>query len=256
MSATTTTRRTGGSTTQLNQIIAIEEGTKTRAARVFTDAYHQLQRHAQLTGITKTYQPSAEDGEQLPGESTRVQVRADLVTSEVALVLARMFDVMITKDTANTQAKADVIVNGQVLIPQAPVTFLLTLEKKLVDLRTYLVKLPVLDVAELWAYDPNAEAYATAPVRTTRTKKIPRNHVKAPATDKHPAQVEIYTEDIVVGHWSTTKFSGAVPSHRRTELVERVEALLDAVKFAREAANSIAITDVSVGGAIFDYLLA
>lgn len=252
---TATTARPASST-QLNQIIAIEEGAKSKSLRAFTDAYHLLQKPQPITGIARTYRPAADDGEHLPGESTRVQVHAEQVTLDVAQALARMFDVMITKDMANTMAKADVIVDGRILIADAPVTFLLTFEKKLIDLRTFFTKLPVLDLGETWVMDVNAEAWATTPVETTRTKKIPRNHVKAPATDKHPAQVEIYTEDVVVGYWSTTKFSGAVPAARRTQLVERVDTLLDAVKFAREAANSVPVTDVHVGAEVFAYLLA
>lgn len=71
-------------------------------------------------------------------------------------------------------------------------------------------------------------------MRTVRTKKVPRNHVKAEATDKHPAQVDVYYEDVPVGYWTTVKFSGALPARRVNELLDRVEKLQQAVKFARE----------------------
>ena len=96
--------------------------------------------------------------------------------------------------------------------------------------------------------------WKTDPVRTIRTKKVPRNHVKAEATEKHPAQVEVYYEDIPVGYWTTVKFSGALPARRVNELVDRVEKLQHAVKFAREEANNMEITDQRVGGVVFDYL--
>ena len=35
--------------------------------------------------------------------------------------------------------------------------------------------------------------------------------MKYEATEKHPAQVETYTEDIKVGEWTMVKFSGAIP---------------------------------------------
>ena len=41
-------------------------------------------------------------------------------------------------------------------------------------------------------------------------KTVPRNHNKDEATKKHPAQVEMDTEDVRVGTWKTT-FSGALP---------------------------------------------
>ena len=112
----------------------------------------------------------------------------------------------------------------------------------------------MLDAAETWNFDSSADAYATEAVQTTRTKKIPRNHVKAEATEKHPAQVEVYYEDVVVGHWRTVKFSGALPATRIKELLDRGDKLQQAVKFAREEANNSEVTDVKVGEKVFDYL--
>ena len=104
-------------------------------------------------------------------------------------------------------------------------TYLLFLEKQLTDLHTFVKKLPVLDAAEAWAFDEATDAYSTAPTQTTRTKKVPRNHVKAEATEKHPAQVEVYFEDVLVGYWTTVKFSGALPQARSTSCKARVEKL-------------------------------
>ena len=91
-------------------------------------------------------------------------------------------------------------------------------------------------------------------MQTVRTKKIPRNHVKAEATEHHPAQVEVYYEDVAVGYWRTVKFSGALPARRVNELLERVERLQQAVKFAREEANNLEVEDQKVGEKVFQYL--
>jgi hypothetical protein len=152
------------------------------------------------------------------------------------------------------EAKADVTVDGQTLLRDVPVMYLLFLEKQLTDLHTFVKKLPVLDNAETWTFDESADTWRTEPVRTIRTKKVPRNHVKAEATDKHPAQVEVYYEDIAVGYWTTVKFSGALPARRVNELLERVEKLQRAVKFAREEANGAEVTDRHVGDVVFRYL--
>ena len=128
--------------------------------------------------------------------------------------------------------------DGTVLASDIPVTYLLFLEKQLADLQTFVTKLPVLDAAETWSYDEATDAYATPPTQTTRSKKVPRNHVKAEATEKHPAQVEMYFEDVLVGYWTTVKFSGALPQARVNELRARVIKLSEAVKIAREQANS------------------
>jgi hypothetical protein len=242
--------------TRLNQIVAVEKGVKSRSFSELTDAHHALQKSALLSGISRTYRPKDEEGEQLPPESTRVQVKSDEVIRQTAQILTRLFDVTATKDWANCAAKADVVVDGTTLVADVPVTYLLFLEKQLTDLHTFVKKLPVLDASETWEYDASADCWATEPVQTVRTKKIPRNHVKAEATEKHPAQVEVYYEDVTVGFWRTVKFSGALPAKRVNELLERVEKLQQAVKFAREDANNTEITDVKTGEKIFGYLFA
>jgi hypothetical protein len=213
-----------------------------------------VQKAVLLSGISRTYQAKDEEGEQLPPESTRVQVKAEEVLRRTAATLTRLFDVTATKDWANCVAKADVTVDGRTLVKDAPVSYLLFLEKQLTDLHTFVKKLPVLDAAEAWSHDPSTDAWKTEPVKTIKTKKVPRNHVKAEATEKHPAQVEVYYEDIPVGYWTTVKFSGALPAVRINELLERVESLQAAVKFAREEANGTAVTDQHVGDAVFGYL--
>src|SRR3954469_1131383 len=228
---------------RLNQIIAVEKGVKSRSFQELTDAHHALQKPTLLAGISRTYRPKDEEGEQLPAESTRVQVKAEEIIQQTAGILTRLFDVTATKDWTNCVARADVVVDGEPLLREVPVSYLLFLEKQLADLLTFVRKLPVLDAAETWVYDASADTYATEPTQTTRTKKIPRNHVKAEATEKHPAQVEVYYEDIVVGYWKTVKFSGALPPKRINELVGRVQKLQQGVKFAPEEANGVDVVE-------------
>jgi hypothetical protein len=239
---------------RLNQIIAVEKGVKSRSFSELTEAHHALQKSALLSGISRTYQPKDEEGEPLPPEATRVQVRTDEVIRQTVGILTRLFDVTATKDWTNCEARADVVVDGEPLLRDVPVAYLLFLEKQLVDLHTFIRKLPVLDAAESWSYDASADCWATDATQTTRTKKIPRNHVKAEATEKHPAQVEVYYEDVPIGYWTTVRFSGALPARRVNELLERVEKLQQAVKFAREEANGVEVTDQRVGDAVFGYL--
>jgi hypothetical protein len=241
---------------KLNQIIAVEKGVKSKSFQDLTEAHHAVQKPALLSGISRVYQPKDEEGEQLPPESTKVQVKTEEILRDMAATITRLFDITATKDWANCNAKADVTVDGRALLRDVPVTYLLFLEKQLTDLHTFVKKLPVLDAADTWAFDASADCYRTEAVRTIRTKKVPRNHVKAEATEHHPAQVEVYYEDIPVGYWSTTKFSGALPARRVHEISDRVEKLQAAVKFAREEANSAETADQHVGGAVFGYLFA
>jgi hypothetical protein len=250
---TATTARPASST-QLAQIVAIVGGVKTRTEQALTRAYHQIQKPQPFSGIARTYRPRDDEGEQLSPESTQVQVRVDDLVADVSAAIGRMLDVVATQDWANTTARADLIVDGQVLLENVPVTYLMWLEKQVIQLRTFIAKLPVLDVAEDWTYDEDAQAYATAPTESTRTKKVPRNHVISAATERHPAQVTVWHEDIVAGYWKTIRFSGALPGARVFELSGRVDRLLDAVRFARERANLTPVTDIAAGDPILTYI--
>lgn len=241
---------------KLNQIIAVEKGVKSKSHQDLTAAHHGLQKPALLAGISRTYQPKDEEGEQLPPESTRVQVQAEGVLRSAVGALTRLFDVTATKDWANCEARADVSVDGRVVVPAVPVSYLLFLEKQLTELHGFVRRLPVLDAAESWSQDPSTDAWKTEPVRTIRTRKVPRNHVKAEATENHPAQVEVYYEDVPVGYWTTVKFSGALPARRVNELLDRIEKLQTAVKFAREEANGAEVADQRVGEAVLGYVFA
>jgi hypothetical protein len=239
---------------KLNQVIAVEKSVKNKAHAAITEIYQKMQKAPLLQGISRTYRPKDELGEALPSESSRVQLNATDFLKELSSTLTDLFDVTATKDFANCEARTDLTVGDVVLAKNVPVTYLLFLEKKLVDLHTFVSKLPVLDSSEEWTLDPNVNCYATKPSETTRTKKVFVPLVLAPATDKHAAQVKEGYEDQVVGFWKTVKFSGALPAQRVAELLARVEKLQRAVKFAREECNAREAPPVQVGARVFDYL--
>lgn len=244
--------------TKLNAILAVEKTAKSEGERTLTDAYQSIQKAPLLSGISRQYQPRDEDGDMLPPERELVQRNVEDTLEAVAKGMARLFDVTLTKDSGNCEAKADIMVDGVALLTDVPVTYLLFLEKKLVDMKTFVGNLPMLDPSIKWKREETLEdgVWMSESVATTRTKKIPRNHVLAAATDKHPAQVQVYHEDVIVGDWTTVKFSGAVPANRRSELLDRVNTLSDAVKQARETANSIEVKDRTAADKIFGYLFA
>lgn len=241
---------------QIHQLIAIEKGLKSAAHTAETEQYHLLQKDVLLAGIEKHYRPKDEEnGDRLPSESQSVQVKVEDSLVEVQRRLAALFDVTLARENANCDAAADVVVNGVVLLKDAPVTYLLFLEKQLVNIKTFVAKLPTLPTADRWEFDDNAGLYATPPAETVRTKKVPRLLVKAEATDKHAAQVDVYHEDIVVGYWTTRKFSGALPPSVVRAMAGRVDALVQAVKIARESANAMtAEYTVGANDAVLNYI--
>ena len=147
------------------------------------------------------------------------------------------------------------VVDGQPLIKDAPATYLLFLEKQLSDLRAFVGKMVELDAGEDWGEDPSTGLYKTEATKTQRTKKVQRPIVLYDATEHHPAQTQLITDDVVVGYWNTVKYSGAIPKLKKVELLERIDKLTRAVKFAREEANSSETEQRRVGEAVLSYLL-
>lgn len=223
---------------KLCQIIAIEKGIKSKATAELTSLYKLAQKSELFNGVDRVYRKIQEDGEDLPAEKKKVQAESGHMLQMVKGVLAELFNVTARKDWTNSVAKADVKVDGETLISGVPVTYLLFLEKNLIDVRTFVNHLPVLDDAEDWTKDENSGLFKSEKVSTHRTKKVNKPLVLYPATDKHPAQTQLVTEDILVGYWDTIKQSGALAAPRKEELMKRVEKLLNAVKSAREEANT------------------
>ncbi len=239
---------------KLNQIVAVEKGVKSRIYGDFTELHKSSQKSDLFNGFSKNYRKKDEEGEDYPPENKRVQLEAKEVLSQVSKLLTELFDVTATKDYENCGAFADVVVEGITLVKDAPIPYLLFLEKQITDFHTFVDKLPVLDAADDWSSDPNSGLFKTTSIATQRTKKVQKPVVLYEATEKHPAQTQLITEDIVVGYWDTVKQSGALPIPRKRELLERIEKLSQAVKFAREQANSQETTEKKVGEVIFGYL--
>jgi Tfp pilus assembly protein PilN len=242
--------------TKLNQILAIEKGEKTKSYKQVTDLHHTAVKADLYEGRVRTYTPANEDGEALPDERQVVQQRADDVLQQLTDALAPLWDITAAKDYTNGQsAYADVVIAGRTLVSKAPVSYLLFLEKQLADVETFITKIPTLDASQKWTFDENQKYYATEKTWQNRTKKVMKNHVKAPATDKHPAQVDVYQEDVVVGKFESIRYSGALSLTKKELLLSRVRELKNAVLFAREQANSVEVTKQDVSKALFSFLL-
>lgn len=240
---------------KLNQIIAIDKGIKSRNYSAIGDINKALQKPDLFNGLTKTYEKKDADDADLPTEKKRVQYTTTELLRTVARESTEMMNVTARRDWTNASARADILVDGAVVLAAVPVTNLLYLEKQVTDLLTLAGNLPTLDEAEEWTHDPNSGLFRSEATRTHRTKKVAKPIVLYPATAEHPAQTQMVGEDIIAGYWAQVKFSGAMPKPKKELLIARVTKLLNGVKEARELANSVDETkSPNVGEAIFSYL--
>lgn len=246
--------------TALSQLLAVRKGVQADVHSTITGLHRDSQKLPLLSGLTRSYRKIDDADPDLPGEAQRVQVRTDDVLGAVRDAYTRLWDLTATIDVTNCEARGTIRAAGtlerSVEVSGVPVSTLLFLEKQLTNLHTIVEKLPELDPAEDWRWDDNASAWASAKTTTVRSKKVPRNHVLAEATDKHPAQVQVWHEDVPVGYWDTVKFSGAIPADRKRQILARLTEVREAVKMAREEANAVPVQDTNVANALFNYILA
>lgn len=241
---------------KLNQIIAVEKGIKSDTFSRLSTINKVVQKQELFNGFDKKYDPKDEDGDTLPAESKRVQYSANEVLKDVERSMSALMKITARKDWTNCQAKADVVVDGNTLIKDAPITYLLFLEKQITDLKTLVANMPVIDLGEKWELDGKSGLYKSEEIKRQRTSKEQTPIVLYDATPEHPAQTQIITKDVVVGYWKETKHSGSMALSEKKKLFAKIENLLQSIKEAREEANTIHEVDSpDVGEAIFGYLL-
>lgn len=243
-------------TVRLNQIIAVVQGKKTRTTRAVTEAHHGWASEL-FTGISRTYTPNdADDTETLPPESKRVQKLVRDVVKEATEHLANLWDAVATQEYGNCEARADIKIGDEIILDDVPVGVLLFLEKQLTDLHTFVSGMPVLPDDREWDWDGTKGCYAADTVWQNRTRKTPKNHVKFEPTEHQPGQAEVYMVDAIVGKWNILHYSGCVPAEDKKETVERVEHLREAVKKAREQANTAEVEQRKIAEPVLAYALA
>ncbi len=169
----------------------------------------------------------------------------------------RYWDLRLQKETANQEAKADVIVNGKIIFSDLPVTFILNMEEELRQLKKVYQCLPTLKPGVEWITDAQKGRgiyKAEHPTETAKTEKKLEYKVIVQATDKFPAQYESTTVDRPIGKYVTENWSGMISDADKAVLLLRVDTLLQAFKKARQRANCNKTEPMEVARALFDFI--
>lgn len=240
-----------------HQLLALANGAKQINKEQITAAYQQLKKRTLFDGMNRVYQPKDEEGDTLPPESNKIQQSVPEVVRIFRDAEERLISLTASINATNVKAKGNIPnpYSDSLLGHDVPVTTLIFLEKELINWRTFITSLPTLDPSVRWHYEETTECYVSEEVSTTRTKKVPTSFVKYEATREHPAQVEVFHEDHIVGTWTKTDRSAAIPASEKTAMLQRVNALIDTVKVAREEANSIEVVqDNELARELLDYV--
>lgn len=241
-------------TLRQHQVLAQEKTVKPAANKARDEAYHLLQRESAFNGQSKRWEKINEESPVFPDEDVKVQAYVTDVLANAKASLIEWFNIEATKNETNGKARADIVVDNETILKDVCATTLLFLEQQVAHAITMLDKAPVLDDAVRWNRGDGGGPARSDVQRTARTAKLQKPLVLYPATDKHPAQTQLITEDVIIGHWVTEKLSGALSRDQKTLRLERANKLLSAIREARSRANMTEATEVKVGKALFEYL--
>lgn len=169
-------------------------------------------------------------------------------------------NVSMAKEASNAsmEARASVIVNGVTLIVDAPGTALLTLEKRLGQIKNLYAAIPTLDPSYAWELDVDAALNGTMKtIRPQEGYKTEKQHdfkVMVPASDKFPAQVSEYTLDRNVAKVTVERQSGMVSPATKARWLKRISDLQTAVKQARQRANMAEVIELPVADTVREFI--
>jgi hypothetical protein len=241
----------------LGQTVAIEADIRKMVMRDLTDAYHALDKPNLMEGMHGEYEAKDDDGLELQPEDQRVQATVKEMVDTTKEKLTQLFDATAARDFTNSSgtAKADVVVGETVLVADAPIPYLLWLDRKLDEIRAFATRIPTLSASTEWTLD-NADRgiYKSTPVVTLRQTQQAKVIPVFQPTDKHPGQAQVIQEPVVEGRWTRVKFSGAMPVSEREQILRRISNLKNAVHAAREKAKRVESLEPVIGEGVLNYI--
>jgi hypothetical protein len=246
--------------TQLHELLAVVADTQ-NAAQAITDETRNvfLKKPEHFKGQTRDIRffDEARQGENVTEEKTMVTTVDGKLTHFFAHV-GRHFDVLLQVEEANQRAQADLDVDGLVLMEGVPATFLLGMEKRPKTLRDTLLAAPTLEPQIKWEPDAvaGADVWRSPVMVSMRQEKVFSHKILVAATDKHPAQIEKFSNDEAVARIETVHTSGMLTPAEKSGILNRVDKLIEAVKMARQRANTAPVKKLHLADAMFDYIMA
>jgi len=244
---------------KLHELLAVKKDLQQQAAKTRADlenTFEKKQHH--FTGKLKTFTPNGEDAVEKTEDKLEIQTTVNKELGWLKPYLAKSLDAHYHVAAGNMKASSNVVLeDGTVLLVSVPASTLLELEDYLEGLRGFIMKIPTLDPSK--GYHPDSsqgdgvyQARAVEKIRTMAQKKV---YVLYPATEKHPAQVQLVDEQVPVGTIREQEWSSMLTPTDKGHLLDRCEVLLRAVKKARARANEAEV-DVSakIGDSLIGYV--
>lgn len=249
----------------LHEILAVEADAQGTATKILAETAHTFREKGQhFTALHRTLSLLTGDeatNEALEKAEEQHLAMVSTVHEKLAYTLAQVmpfYDVVLQKEATNQEAKADLVTsNGTVIGKDLPATFLLGMEAKLKALRTIYEAVPTLPPGIKWEKDESQGKgiyKMSSPEVRTKTAKTFQHKVLVAPTDKHPAQIEKWEETITIGTYTKDAWSSALTPTEKSDLLARIDDLIQSTKQARQRANSTPVRKINIGAALTKFL--
>lgn len=245
---------------KLHEILAVEADLEGIAKKVTAEAEKTFKDKAQhFIGFHRTCEmfDDAMKGQAPPDEDLAMVTTVNKKLDYVGKSIAKYYDAVLQKELTNQTAKADLIVEGHTLAKDLPATFLLGLETKLKNLRKMYEVMPTLQPGIGWGVSPDlgTDVYKTAtPEIRFKTAKTFQHKILYDATKEHPAQIEKWEETVNVGRFVKEIWCGMLSSADKSQVLGRLDKLIQATKKARQRANNVDVVKSNIGKDLLEYI--
>lgn len=245
---------------KLHELLAVDKNLSKQADSTRADLINTFKnKKNHFTEKLTTFEPVADGAPAVTEEQLGLQTTVEKELEWISEHISKALDVSHQICVANTTAKADIILeDGTILHKDIPATSLLELEGSMNQVRELIITIPTLDPARGFEPAPGRGPgiYVARDVIRNRTHKISKPLVLYPANEKHPAQVQLVTEDVVLGAVKTKEWSGLLTTADKGAMLNRVEVLVRAIKKARARANEIPIEVAGnkIGGSLLKFV--
>jgi hypothetical protein len=241
---------------KLHELLAVESSVNGNYQRDTDESLKVFGRPEAFRKVTKSKVYFAEDDQRLnASEVTEITTTVGDRLKWFSGHATKFFDLVLQKDRTNQKAVADLDVDGFVIAKDVPATTLLMLESKLQEVRKVIDAAPTLPAGIRWTKDEAEGLWVTAdPIVTFSTKKVTKPVVLYEATKEHPAQVKEVSEDVPVAKVTQTTWAGLLTASEKAVILGRLDTLLQAVKKARQRANTVEVEKGELGKNLFSYL--
>lgn len=252
---------------KLHELLAVEADLEGRAKVVMNETQNVFKNGNFFQGFHRTYKPFVDDGIDHPVEQSALATTVNAKLDYAGKAISQYYDALLQKESTNQVAVSDLVVDGQVIAEAVPATFLLGMESRLKTLRGVYAQIPTLDQGIAWQLDEGKgkDIYvASAPEESMKTQRTIKSKVlyearfpkEGESGQSIPAVIDKWEEVENVGKYTKNTWCGMITPARKSELLDRIDQLLRAVKKARQRANTTEVVKSQIGAKLMDFINA